>query len=102
MHTVADVFCLGCNERLGWYYMKASDSSQKYKEGEVYDSSISAARHNLLSTIREISAGEGETGEGQRVEIGRSRVIGCVTVVHPCIPEMHVSVDTQLRRFCDL
>jgi len=34
VHTVADVFCLGCNERMGWYYLKASDSSQKYKEGK--------------------------------------------------------------------
>ncbi|KAK7692349.1 hypothetical protein QCA50_003974 [Cerrena zonata] len=34
VHTVADVYCLGCNERLGWYYMKASDSTQKYKEGK--------------------------------------------------------------------
>jgi len=34
VHTVADVYCLGCNERMGWYYLKASDSSQKYKEGK--------------------------------------------------------------------
>ncbi|KAF9268826.1 yippee-domain-containing protein [Marasmius fiardii PR-910] len=34
VHTVADVFCLGCNERLGWYYHKASEYSQKYKEGK--------------------------------------------------------------------
>jgi len=34
VHTVADVFCVGCNERIGWYYVKASDSSQKYKEGK--------------------------------------------------------------------
>ncbi|TDL26019.1 yippee-domain-containing protein [Rickenella mellea] len=34
VHTVADVFCVGCNDRLGWYYVKASDSSQKYKEGK--------------------------------------------------------------------
>ncbi|KAJ7747221.1 yippee-domain-containing protein [Mycena metata] len=34
LHTVADVFCLGCNERMGWYYHKASDFSQKYKEGK--------------------------------------------------------------------
>lgn len=33
VHTVADVFCLGCNERLGWYYHKATDAAQKYKEG---------------------------------------------------------------------
>ncbi|KAK0194979.1 yippee zinc-binding/DNA-binding /Mis18, centromere assembly-domain-containing protein [Armillaria mellea] len=34
VHTVADVHCLGCNDRLGWYYHKASDYSQKYKEGK--------------------------------------------------------------------
>ena len=34
MHTVADVFCVGCNERLGWYYHKAADHMQRYKEGE--------------------------------------------------------------------
>ncbi|KAH6906363.1 yippee zinc-binding/DNA-binding /Mis18, centromere assembly-domain-containing protein [Coprinopsis sp. MPI-PUGE-AT-0042] len=33
-HTVADAFCMGCNERLGWYYHKAADSGQKYKEGK--------------------------------------------------------------------
>ena len=33
MHTVADVFCMGCNDRMGWYYHKASDQTQKYKEG---------------------------------------------------------------------
>jgi hypothetical protein len=33
VHTVADVFCLGCNERLGWYYHKAAEYAQKYKEG---------------------------------------------------------------------
>ncbi|KAH8979128.1 yippee-domain-containing protein [Lactarius akahatsu] len=34
VHTVADVFCVGCGDRLGWYYHKASDQSQKYKEGK--------------------------------------------------------------------
>jgi len=34
VHTVADVYCMGCNDRLGWYYHKASDNSQKYKEGK--------------------------------------------------------------------
>ncbi|KAF7315659.1 Protein yippee-like [Mycena indigotica] len=34
VHTVADVFCKGCNERIGWFYHKASDYSQKYKEGK--------------------------------------------------------------------
>lgn len=35
MHTVADVFCVGCKERVGWYYHKASEHSQKYKEGKL-------------------------------------------------------------------
>ncbi|RXW18070.1 hypothetical protein EST38_g7789 [Candolleomyces aberdarensis] len=34
VHTVADVFCIGCNDRLGWYYHKAADPSQKYKESK--------------------------------------------------------------------
>ncbi|KAI0028032.1 yippee zinc-binding/DNA-binding /Mis18, centromere assembly-domain-containing protein [Vararia minispora EC-137] len=34
VHTVADVFCVGCGDRVGWYYYKASDQSQKYKEGK--------------------------------------------------------------------
>ncbi|KAI0049862.1 yippee-like protein [Auriscalpium vulgare] len=34
VHTVADVFCVGCGDRVGWYYHKASDHSQKYKEGK--------------------------------------------------------------------
>ncbi|KAJ7077320.1 hypothetical protein B0H15DRAFT_862213 [Mycena belliarum] len=34
VHTVADAFCMGCNERVGWFYHKASDFSQKYKEGK--------------------------------------------------------------------
>ena len=37
MHTVADVFCMGCNDRMGWYYHKASDQTQKYKEGTYRD-----------------------------------------------------------------
>jgi len=31
VHTVADVFCLRCNDRLGWYYHKAADYLQKYE-----------------------------------------------------------------------
>lgn len=34
MHTVQDIYCMGCNDRLGWHYMKAADASQKYKEGK--------------------------------------------------------------------
>jgi len=34
VHTVADVFCLGCDDRLGWYYHTAQENAQKYKEGK--------------------------------------------------------------------
>ncbi|KAF8518201.1 yippee-domain-containing protein [Gautieria morchelliformis] len=34
VHTVQDVFCMGCNDRIGWFYYKAADNSQKYKEGK--------------------------------------------------------------------
>ncbi|KAL1735508.1 hypothetical protein EV714DRAFT_280109 [Schizophyllum commune] len=37
VHTVADITCLGCGDRLGWYYHKAADPSQKYKEGKSED-----------------------------------------------------------------
>ncbi|KAF8583855.1 yippee-domain-containing protein [Ramaria rubella] len=34
VHTVQDAFCMGCNDRMGWFYHKAADTSQKYKEGK--------------------------------------------------------------------
>lgn len=34
VHTVADLFCVGCSSCIGWYYHKAADHSQKYKEGK--------------------------------------------------------------------
>ncbi|TRM70026.1 yippee zinc-binding/DNA-binding /Mis18, centromere assembly-domain-containing protein [Schizophyllum amplum] len=34
VHTVADITCLGCGDRLGWFYHKAADPTQKYKEGK--------------------------------------------------------------------
>lgn len=50
VHTVADVFCLGCNDRIGWYYHKASDYSQKYKEGECADySKYGVFKPNFMS-----------------------------------------------------
>ena len=35
MHLVSDIFCLGCGKCVGWKYWKASENSQKYKEGKV-------------------------------------------------------------------
>ncbi|PVG02579.1 yippee-like protein [Serendipita vermifera] len=34
VHTVADMFCVGCSARLGWTYLRAHETSQKYKEGK--------------------------------------------------------------------
>jgi len=34
MHTVADILCAGCGTNLGWTYLKAFETSQKYKEGK--------------------------------------------------------------------
>ncbi|POM75525.1 Putative yippee-like protein, partial [Phytophthora palmivora] len=34
MHTIADVLCSQCDFVLGWKYIKAMESSQKYKEGK--------------------------------------------------------------------
>ncbi|KAK2430967.1 hypothetical protein P8452_44282 [Trifolium repens] len=34
MHTVADIFCVGCGSHVGWTYVTAHEKSQKYKEGK--------------------------------------------------------------------
>ncbi|KAK4774748.1 hypothetical protein SAY86_009683 [Trapa natans] len=34
MHTVVDIFCVGCGSIVGWKYEIAHEKSQKYKEGK--------------------------------------------------------------------
>ena len=34
MHTVRDLCCNVCDQNVGWVYLKAFESSQRYKEGE--------------------------------------------------------------------
>ncbi|KAJ4808417.1 Protein yippee-like [Rhynchospora pubera] len=34
MHTVCDIFCVGCGSVVGWKYIAAHEKSQKYKEGK--------------------------------------------------------------------
>ncbi|KAJ6900180.1 hypothetical protein NC652_026339 [Populus alba x Populus x berolinensis] len=34
LHTVADIFCVGCGSIVGWKYETAHEKSQKYKEGK--------------------------------------------------------------------
>ncbi|KAF8310332.1 uncharacterized protein EI90DRAFT_1242333 [Cantharellus anzutake] len=35
LHTVADIYCLGCGVTLGWTYLRAHEPSQRYKEGKL-------------------------------------------------------------------
>lgn len=62
VHTVADVHCLGCNDRIGWYYFKASNNSQRYKEGEHWTGFIPVV---ILRMVREVHAGKREVGQGK-------------------------------------
>ncbi|GJS81570.1 yippee-like protein [Tanacetum coccineum] len=34
LHTVADIFCVGCGSIVGWKYESAREKGQKYKEGK--------------------------------------------------------------------
>ncbi|KAK7300534.1 hypothetical protein RJT34_11380 [Clitoria ternatea] len=34
MHTVTDIFCVGCGSIVGWKYEIAHEKGQKYKEGK--------------------------------------------------------------------
>ncbi|EMS62799.1 hypothetical protein TRIUR3_07444 [Triticum urartu] len=34
LHTVSDIFCVGCGSIVGWKYEAAHDKSQRYKEGK--------------------------------------------------------------------
>jgi hypothetical protein len=31
---------MGCNDRIGWFYYKAADHSQKYKEGALANAAM--------------------------------------------------------------
>ncbi|XP_074582056.1 protein yippee-like [Curcuma longa] len=35
LHTVSDVFCIGCGSIVGWKYEVAHEKTQKYKEGKI-------------------------------------------------------------------
>ncbi|GAA0141533.1 hypothetical protein Leryth_011643 [Lithospermum erythrorhizon] len=34
MHTVVDIFCVGCGSIIGWKYESAQEKTQQYKEGK--------------------------------------------------------------------
>lgn len=46
IHTVCDLSCKGCGKTLGWYYCKAHEASQKYKEGKSIMEKASLSKVN--------------------------------------------------------
>ncbi|MCL7027513.1 hypothetical protein MKW94_024392 [Papaver nudicaule] len=34
VHSVCDIFCVGCGSIVGWKYVAAQEKSQRYKEGK--------------------------------------------------------------------
>lgn len=46
IHTVCDLSCKGCGKTLGWYYLKAWEHSQKYKEGKWIMEKLALAKVN--------------------------------------------------------
>eukprot|EP00456_Euglypha_rotunda_P073448 TRINITY_DN668_c0_g1_i3.p1 TRINITY_DN668_c0_g1~~TRINITY_DN668_c0_g1_i3.p1 ORF type:complete len:113 (-),score=5.30 TRINITY_DN668_c0_g1_i3:173-511(-) len=34
LHTVCDIFCVACDDNIGWFYEEAFEESQKYKVGK--------------------------------------------------------------------
>lgn len=46
LHTVADVFCMDCNETLGWKYERAYEETQKYKEGKFILEKLKIVKDN--------------------------------------------------------
>jgi len=34
LHSVADIYCIGCHSLMGWKYEEAYEESQKYKVGK--------------------------------------------------------------------
>jgi len=34
MHTVCDIYCIQCDDNIGWFYEEAFEEAQKYKEGK--------------------------------------------------------------------
>ena len=48
LHTVADIYCVSCQTRLGWKYVEAFEPSQKYKEGRFIVEKIKIIEGNDL------------------------------------------------------
>lgn len=83
LHSVCDIFCKRCKRLVGWTYLKAYESSQKYKEGkfilEKINLHLEASDHfrvapppgekNDRFRARSISWGSDRVSHTQRVEV---------------------------------
>jgi len=47
LHTVCDIYCVSCEENIGWFYEEAFEQSQKYKEGKFIIEKEKMTKDNL-------------------------------------------------------
>ena len=64
LHTVCDIFCKRCKRMVGWTYLRAYESSQKYKEGKFIIEKINL--HLEESEYYEVSHPAGERADRWR------------------------------------
>jgi hypothetical protein len=64
LHTVCDIFCKRCKGMVGWTYLRAYESSQKYKEGKFIIEKINL--HLEESDYYEVSHPAGERSDRWR------------------------------------
>lgn len=48
LHTVADLTCAGCKRSVGWYYLRAYQAAQRYKEG-TFLLSLGVRSHHMVA-----------------------------------------------------
>ena len=64
LHTVCDIFCKRCKGMVGWTYLRAYESSQKYKEGKFIIEKINL--HLEESDCYEVNHPAGERSDRWR------------------------------------
>lgn len=73
LHTIRDIHCVACGMVVGWKYVKAFESSQRYKEGSL-DLDF-AQLQNATSAVQE-KGQQDEKGNSSGCLDGRSGVVG--------------------------
>ncbi|GJZ80310.1 yippee-like protein, partial [Tanacetum coccineum] len=61
LHTIVDIFCIGCGSIAGWKYESAHEKVQKYKGGKF-----------ILERFKVLGPDESANVHGQDVQIGGS------------------------------